>query len=131
MRVRYIELLSSHLKQHPEALHPIPGAHGFIEHLENHDQYQFAVAMAGWRVSAEIKLTAAGFDFDEWKLYSYSDYEYKKETMDAPHTNARKKKSADFEAVIYIGDSRSDMRFSNELGYDFIGRGDEYAQSNI
>jgi phosphoglycolate phosphatase-like HAD superfamily hydrolase len=130
-RLRFIDLLSDHLNEHPEALPPIPGAHRFIEYLENHKNYAFAVATAGWRFTAEMKLTAAGFDFDEWIMYSCCDYEYKKEAMKAAHMSARKKYETDFEAVIYIGDSRTDLRFANELGYDFLGRGEEFSSPNI
>jgi len=90
-KTRYIELFSSHLEQDPAAIPPIPGAHQFIEHLEDSDQYMFAVATAGWSFTAELKLTAAGFDFDDWILYSCSDYEYKKEAMKAAHQAARQK----------------------------------------
>jgi beta-phosphoglucomutase-like phosphatase (HAD superfamily) len=78
-----IELLGAHLDQNPAALPPIPGAHGFIDYLENHENYQFAVATSGWRFSAEMKLTAAGFDFDDWVLYTCTEHEYKKEAMKA------------------------------------------------
>jgi phosphoglycolate phosphatase-like HAD superfamily hydrolase len=44
---------------------------------------------------------------------------------------ARQNYGSDFEKVIYIGDSRSDLRFANELGYGFLGRGEEYAHTNI
>ena len=119
------------MDQDPAAIPPIPGAHQFIEHLEDSDQYMFAVATAGWSFTAELKLTAAGFDFDDWILYSCSDYEYKKEAMKTAHQAARQKHGSDFDSVVYIGDSRSDMRFANELGYDFLGRGDLYTQSNV
>lgn len=128
---RFIELLSGHLDQQPAAIPPIAGAHRFIEHLEDSENYMFAVATAGWRFTAELKLTAAGFDFDEWILYSCCDYEYKKEAMKAAYQDARQKYGKDFEAIVYIGDARSDMRFANELGYQFLGRGEEYVESNI
>ena len=51
--------------------------------------------------------------------------------MKAAHQAARKNHGSDFDAVLYIGDSRSDMRFANELGYEFLGRGEAYSQSNI
>jgi len=51
--------------------------------------------------------------------------------MKAAHAEAKKQYGGDFDAIIYIGDSRSDMRFANELGYEFLGRGDEFAQTNI
>jgi phosphoglycolate phosphatase-like HAD superfamily hydrolase len=130
-RERFIELLNGHLDQYSDAIPPIPGAHAFIEYLENHEQYKFAVATAGWRFTAEMKLTAAGFDWDDWILYTCCDYEYKKEAMKAAHAEAKKQYGGDFDAIIYIGDSRSDMRFANELGYEFLGRGDEFAQTNI
>jgi phosphoglycolate phosphatase-like HAD superfamily hydrolase len=128
---RFIELLSGHLDQEPAAIPPIPGAHQFIEHLEDSENFMFGVATAGWRFTAELKLTAAGFDFDEWILYSCCDYEYKKEAMKAAHQDARQKYGKDFESIVYIGDARSDMRLANELGYHFLGRGEEYATSNI
>lgn len=128
---RFIELLSGHLDQQPAAIPPIAGAHRFIEHLENSENYSFAVATASWRFTTELKLTAAGFDFDEWILYSCCDYEYKKEAMKAAYQDARQRHGKDFDAIVYIGDARSDMRFANELGFQFLGRGEEYVESNI
>lgn len=128
---RFVELLSGHLERDPAAIPPVLGAHAFIAHLENHENYQFAAATAAWRLTTEIKLSAAGFDFEDWILYSCSDYEYKKEAMKAAHMAARQLHGSDFEAVIYFGDSRSDLRFANELGFEFIGRGEEYAATNI
>ncbi|MDA1065673.1 MAG: HAD hydrolase-like protein [Verrucomicrobia bacterium] len=130
-RTRFIELFSTHLDEDPAAVPPIAGAHKFIEYLEDSDHYMFAVATASWRFTSELKLTAAGFDFDNWILYSCCDYEYKKEATKAAHREARQKHGSDFDSVVYIGDSRSDMRFANELGYEFLGRGDQYTQANI
>ncbi|MCB1122070.1 MAG: HAD hydrolase-like protein [Verrucomicrobiae bacterium] len=130
-RSLYIALLSNHLEKFPDSLKPVSGALEFIRYLENSPKYGFAVATAGWRISSQIKLAAAGFEFDDWIMYSCCDYEYKKEAMKAAHSSASKKYQEDFEAVLYIGDSRSDLKFANELGYEFLGRGEDYAGTNI
>ena len=128
---RFIELLSGHLDQHPQALQPIPGAREFVSFLENHTHYSFAIVTAAWRFSAELKLTAAGFDYENWPMYSCTEYEYKKDAMKAALDEARKLHDKEFDQVLYVGDSRSDLRFSNELGYEFLGRGEDYAKNNI
>ena len=130
-RERFIELLSGHLDEDPSAIAPIPGALQFIEHLQDHQSYEFAVATGAWKFSAEIKLTAAGFDFDDWVLYSCCEYEYKKEAMKAAHKEARQNHGSDFESVVYIGDLRSDMRLANELGYEFLGLGKQFSSPNV
>ncbi|MCZ6672053.1 MAG: haloacid dehalogenase-like hydrolase [Verrucomicrobia bacterium] len=130
-RSKFIELLTGHIERDPRAFKPIPGALEFIDYLQNHEHYQFAVATAGWRFTAELKLAVAGFDYDDWILYSCCDYEYKKEAMKAAHMEARQKYGSDFDRVLCIGDSRSDLRFSNELGFEFLGRGELYSESNV
>ena len=40
---RFLELLTNHINQHPDALSPIPGATEFIHFLESREQYKFAV----------------------------------------------------------------------------------------
>ena len=128
---RFLQLLGSHIEKNPRSLSPIPGAIEFVEYLASHANYKFAVNTGAWRESAELKLTAAGFDFSDWILFTCSEHEYKKEAMKASHMTARQAYGADFEKTLYIGDSRSDLRFANELDYEFLGRGEEYMSSNI
>lgn len=130
-RLLFFDLMSRHHANHPGTLQPIPGAREFVEHLRDQPNYCFAVATAGWRVTAEFKLTAAGFDFEDWIMYSCCEYEHKKEAMRAAHTSARKQYGREFDAVLYIGDSRSDLRFANELDYAFLGVGEAFADTNI
>jgi len=127
----FLRLLGSHVANNPRALSPIPGAIEFVEYLASHKQYKFAVNTGAWRESAELKLTAAGFDFSDWILYTCSEHEYKKEAMKASHMAARQEYGGDFDNILYIGDSRSDLRFANELDYEFLGRGEEYMSTNI
>ena len=131
VKERFIELLSGHLDQNPKDMKPIPGAHEFISFLEQHEDYAFAIATAAWRFSAELKLTASGFDYENWILYSCTEYECKKDAMKAAHTAAQETTGTDFESVLYIGDQLSDLRFANEMGYEFLGRGEEFARNNI
>lgn len=130
-KLRFLDLLFSRVEQQPDTFPPVPGAIEFVDYLESHENYQFAMATAAWRESAELKLRTAGFDFANWILYTCSEHEYKKEAMKAAHAEARQQFGRDFEKVLYVGDSRSDLRFANELGYEFLGRGEEWMHTNI
>ena len=127
----FLKLLSYQVEENPKVFAPIPGAIEFVQHLAAHENYKFAVNTGAWRESAELKLTSAGFDFTDWILFTCSEHEYKKDAMKASHTAANEAYGGDFDKVLYIGDSRSDLRFANELGYEFLGRGEEYMQTNI
>ena len=127
----FLGKLHAHVASNPDALKPIPGAIEFVNHLKQHSSYKFAVNTGAWRESAELKLTTAGFDFSDWILFTCSEHEYKKDAMKASYTSARQAYGDDFDKVLYIGDSRSDLRFANELDYEFLGRGEEYMHTNI
>ena len=131
LKDRFLQLLSSRLEQNPKVYAPIPGAIEFVEYLADHENYRFAVNTGAWREAAELKLSSAGFDFSDWILFTCSEHEYKKDAMKASHKAAREAFGGDFDKVLYIGDSRFDLRFANELNYEFLGRGEAYMHTNI
>jgi len=110
------------LEQHASTHGPFvefPGARNFIGALCRSDQHCVAIATGGWRASAILKLTSAGFDTDGIPIAT-SDREYDRSRI---MRAALADLGTGFESVTYYGDGPWDREACNALGWRFVAVG--------
>lgn len=61
IRSNFTELIKRHLEM--SIASEIPGAKAFFNYLKERNDVVIAIATGGWRPTAELKLTSAGFEF--------------------------------------------------------------------
>lgn len=110
----FIQRLGAHIRAHgPFA--EVRGARTLFETLAASDEYSVAVATGGWRSSAELKLTTAGFDISGVPLATSND------AIDRPGImrHALRLLGGDFASVRYFGDGVWDREACRSLGWLF------------
>lgn len=113
-----------HLSQHIDTVGAFPvidGALEFIDRLRGAEDTRIAIATGGWRESALLKLTSAGFKLDGIPLATSDDSPSRVEIM----RKALSKTGGGVRSVTYFGDADWDRRACRTLGWDFVavGRG--------
>lgn len=93
----------------------IPGAREVLARLQVSDRHEIAIATGGWRRSARIKLTSAGFEIDTVPLASSDDAMRRDEIM----LVALQALPGEFSSITYFGDGQWDAAACETLGWDF------------
>ena len=94
---------------------PFPGARSVIARIEKSDEHRLAFATGGWRQSAEMKLSSAGFDIGAAPLATSDDAIHRTEIMRFALSGI----DEDCAIVTYFGDGPWDERACRELGWSF------------
>jgi len=118
---RFIELTREFLAEDPLACVAIPGAPEFLRQLRESPGAVVAIATGGWRETAELKLEAAGIDYEGLPMATSSDCEARVDIMRLAEAGAAA--AGPFATRWYFGDAPWDQRASRELGYRFIAIG--------
>jgi len=93
----------------------IPGAKNIVQRLHQSTKYELAIATGGWRQSACIKLTTAGFDIDGIPMATSDDAMERADIM----RMALESIGTDCRSVTYFGDGTWDQRACEQLGWSF------------
>ena len=107
------------LRRHIETtgpFEPIDGAIEFLEATREAADKRIAIATGGWRQSAILKLTSAGFDIEGIPLVTSDDSPSRVEIM----RTALRAIGSEFELISYFGDAEWDRRACNALGWRFL-----------
>lgn len=121
----FTELVADYVVARDGLLPEIPGARAFVEGLMQCPRVRVAVATGGWKETALIKLQAIGLDPGRLPIASCSDAMSKADVMRIAERRALPERGARRRS--YFGDRSYDREVSQQLGYDFIGIGDNIA----
>ena len=117
VRARFGELMADHLRQEGSC-RPTPGALRLLEALRAMPHCRVGIATGGWRHTACMKLTSAGYDVSGIPLTSSDDSHERVGIME--RCRALLPATA---VTTYVGDGEWDKRASELLGWRFIGVG--------
>lgn len=98
----------------------IPGANMYLEKLCTSLSHRVAIATGGWKDSAVLKLSSAGFELREVPIATSSDSTDRAEIM----TIAATRLGDRFESITYYGDGVWDRDACAELGWQFVPVGE-------
>jgi beta-phosphoglucomutase-like phosphatase (HAD superfamily) len=117
---QFYQRVKSYIVEHgpfPE----VAGAKDLVRRVRMSEDHVAAIATGGWRATAKLKLTTAGFDLDGVPLASSDDALDRREIM----RHALKPLGDDFESVVYFGDAVWDQAACESLGWRFQAVGAE------
>jgi phosphoglycolate phosphatase-like HAD superfamily hydrolase len=119
---RFFSILTETYAARPELCREVAGAVVALERAQQLPDTIVSIATAGWRTTAQLKLSIAGFEIRNVAITASNDAPAKIDIMRISHERARTSTGIPrFASVTYIGDSASDRRAAAELGFDFIG----------
>lgn len=120
IRSVFVGLLRGHVSAHgPFA--EIPGARDFLNSLRASPSHAVAMATGGWRQSAELKLSTAGFEIEDVPLATSNDHHERTTIMEI----ALDSLGRHFDSVTYYGDGPWDLQACEQLGWEFVAVGAE------
>jgi beta-phosphoglucomutase-like phosphatase (HAD superfamily) len=111
----YLNRLSTHM-QATGPCREIPGALRYFQGLQQRPDVRVAYATGGWRASAELKLSSAGFPLEGIPLASADDHPDRKQIM----LHALSQLEGPFHSVTYYGDGIWDREAATVLGWEFV-----------
>ncbi len=126
-RTLYMSMLREERRREPNAFREVPGAGAFWRKLEEHPEYDVAIATGGWCAPAQIKLTHVGIDPSELIISGGDLRETRDDILQAAIDTATVRAGHSFDRVVYIGDAEWDAQTTSRMGLDFVGvrhRGD-------
>lgn len=118
VRDHFVESVRRHIAKcgsFPE----IPGAKSSVHGLHNSAMHRIAYATGGWRDSALLKLSRAGFPVDDVPLVTSEDHIERMEIM----LHALSQLDGEFDSITYYGDGRWDALAADALGWSFVAVG--------
>ena len=121
---RLANLLETHWAKDSSLFAEIPGASHALTRLNHEAEWAVALATGCWRVSAELKLKAAGIHAEHLPA-AYAEDGLSRESIlqtalsRAQHLFGRSR----FEKIVSVGDALWDVQAAGNLGIAFIGVG--------
>lgn len=111
----FIEKIKHHLQHSPAVA--TPGALSFFSYLRQHPMVTISMATGGWRDTALLKLSSAGFQTSDLLLASSDNHYARTQIMQ----HARQLADGDSRMpVTYFGDGKWDKTASHQLGWNFV-----------
>lgn len=111
----FLSRLSAHIAVHGP-YQQMPGALRYFHGLRQRQDVRVAYATGGWRASAELKLSSAGFPLQQIPLASANDHRDRRQIM----LHALAQLDGPFETITYFGDGVWDRQASRDLGWQFV-----------
>ena len=121
----FTDLVANYVVGRGGSLPEVPGACAFVNELVRRPGVRVAVATGGWKETALLKLQAIGLDSKHMPMASSSDAMSKVDIL--PIAERRALPEGGARRRTYFGDSSYDREVSQQLGYYFIGIGDNVA----
>lgn len=94
----------------------MPGARNYLRNLRQLPDMRVAYATGGWRASAELKLSSAGFPLDGVPMATANDHQDRRRIM----LQALTRLDGKFDSVTYFGDGVWDREAATSLGWEFV-----------
>ena len=110
------------LGRDPGLFRPVPGSPGVFKALTDQG-WSVAIATGGWRVTAEMKLAAAGVPFSGVPAAHADDAHPREEIISIAARRAMAEVSHRIPTV-YVGDGIWDVKAAARLGIGFVGIGE-------
>lgn len=120
----FIGLLEGFRAKDSSLFAEIVGASLMLRRLNQDTEWRVAIASGGWRVSAALKLKAAGIKVNDFPAAFAEDGLSREEIMQAAEMKARTHyRQNDFARIVSVGDGLWDVRTARNLKFPFIGLG--------
>lgn len=124
----FVAGLSSALIAEPDSFSAVPGAQTVFSSVRDAGWVP-AIATGGWRLSAELKLAAAGIPTDRVPLATSSEAVRRVDIIRTAVALATS--GIEPTELVYVGDGVWDIRAYRELGIGFIGRAEGSAIGHL
>ncbi|MBN1532991.1 MAG: HAD family hydrolase [Spirochaetes bacterium] len=126
---RYVSTFRAKLEEHYAAegnrCVEIPGARAVLERLRAGGEWGVGIATGGWRETAELKLSLAGFDPTDIPFASSWDAVLREDIVSNCVGKAAERYGVErFPVIVSVGDGIWDYRVARTLEMGFIGIGD-------
>ncbi len=119
---RFLNLMREAFNTSPELFAEVPGAIKMLQQLRLTENWVVALATGCWRLSAEMKLDCAGFEWAALPLATCDGFYRREDIMRDSLKQALQTYAVEqFEKIVYIGDGIWDVRGSRNLGFGFVG----------
>jgi phosphoglycolate phosphatase-like HAD superfamily hydrolase len=119
-----INLLETHRSRDSSLFAEIPGASRALTRLNQETEWAVALATGCWRVSAELKLKAAGIEAEHLPAAFAEDGLSRETILQTAMSRAQRSYSqSHFEKIVGVGDAVWDVQAAGNLGIAFLGVG--------
>ena len=119
-----VNLLETHRAKDSSLFAEISGAARALSRLSREREWAVALATGCWRVSAELKLKAAGIHTEDLPAAFAEDGLSRETILQTAMSRARESYGQSrFEKIVSVGDAQWDVQAAGTLGITFIGVG--------
>jgi phosphoglycolate phosphatase-like HAD superfamily hydrolase len=123
-KTQFVRLLEDHRHKDSSLFGEIVGASIMLRRLNQEPEWKVAIASGGWRVSAELKLKAAGIEVNDYPGAFADDGLSREEILHAATLKAQILYKQDhFKRIVSVGDGLWDVRTARNLRFPFLGIG--------
>jgi|SRR5215207_905749 len=124
IKTRFVRLLEDYRATDPSLFAEIVGASLMLRRLNQEPEYRVALASGGWRVSATLKLKAAGIEVDDLPAAFADDGLSREEILQSAVLKAQVLyQQSHFARIVSVGDGLWDVRTARNLKLPFLGVG--------
>lgn len=121
VRDAFADRIRTALDREPALFQPVPGSPEIFKMILDAG-WSPAIATGGWRLTAEMKLTAAGVPFLGIPA-AHADDAHPREDIISTAARRAAGDSQDPCSIVYVGDGIWDVKAASRLGIGFIGIG--------
>ena len=119
-----VNLLETHRSRDSSLFAEISGASRALIRLSQETEWAVALATGCWRVSAELKLKAAGIEAEHFPAAFAEDGLSRETILQTAMSRAQRSYSqSHFERIVGVGDAPWDVEAAGNLGIPFVGVG--------
>jgi phosphoglycolate phosphatase-like HAD superfamily hydrolase len=119
-----VNLLETHRSRDCSLFAEISGASRALTRLNQETEWVVALATGCWRVSAELKLKAAGIQAEHLPAAFAEDGLSRETILQTAMSRAQRSYSqSHFERIVSLGDALWDVQAASKLGIPFVGVG--------
>ena len=123
-KTHFVRLLEDYRTKDSSLFAEIVGASAALRRLNREPQWRVAIASGGWRVSATLKLKAAGIEVDDFPAAFADDGFSREEILRSAVRKARLLYGqSHFARIVSVGDGIWDVRTARNLRFPFLGIG--------
>jgi len=128
----FVRLLNERLAEDASLFAAIKGAPVMLRRLPQEPEWRVALASGGWRVSAALKLKAAGIEFADFPAAFADDGFSREEILQSAILKAQALYRQDhFAKIVSVGDGLWDVRTARNLKFPFLGIGDGDGEAKL
>ena len=131
-KTRFVSLLEDYCVKNPALFAEIVGASYILRRLNQELEWRVAIASGSWRVSAELKLRAAGIEDNDFPAAFADDGLSREEILKSAVLRAQLNyQQSHFTRIVSVGDGLWDVRTARNLRFAFLGIGSEERRKTL